>query len=146
MHETVLIATDGSEEVERAVNYGIDLAEAFDAEVHVLYVVETEATYILTVGLSDKDMEKYEEYGEEVVTGVVERATDRGLDGRGTVRKGRVAEEIVEYADQEVIDAVVMGSAYRGKIGNLIGGTTDKVVRSATVPVITKRMSADEVR
>jgi nucleotide-binding universal stress UspA family protein len=136
MHETVLIATDGSEEVERAVNYGIDLAEAFDAEVHVLYVVETEATYILTVGLSDKDMEEYEEYGEEAVTGVVERATDRGLDGRGTVRKGRVAEEIVEYAEDNEIGTIIMGQRGRGAtIDKYLGSTAEKVMRMTDIPV-----------
>jgi len=39
---------------------------------------------------------------------------------------------------------VVMGSAYRGKLGNLIGGIPDRVVRSSPVPVITHRMNVDE--
>jgi nucleotide-binding universal stress UspA family protein len=136
MHETVLIATDGSEEVERAVNYAIDLAEAFDAEVHVLYVVETQATYILTVGLSDEDMEEYEEYGEEVVTDVVERAKDRGLEGRGIVRKGRISEEIVEYAEGNDIGTIIMGQQGRGAtVDKYIGSTAEKVMRKTDVPV-----------
>jgi nucleotide-binding universal stress UspA family protein len=43
------------------------------------------------------------------------------------------------------MDAIVMGSAYRGKLGNLLGGTTDKVVRTATVPVVTQRMQMDDL-
>jgi len=136
MHESVLIATDGSEDVERAVNYGIDLAEAFDAEVHVLYVVETKATYILTVGLSDEDMAEYEEYGEGVVSEVVERAVDRGLEGKGTVRKGRVADEIVEYAEDNDIGTIIMGQQGRGAtVDRYLGSTAEKVMRMTDIPV-----------
>jgi len=37
-----------------------------------------------------------------------------------------------------------MGSAYRGALRVLLGGTTDKVVRTATVPVVTKRIEMQE--
>ncbi|MEF8814696.1 MAG: universal stress protein [Halovenus sp.] len=136
MHETVLIATDGSEQVERAVNYGIDLAGAFDAEVHVLYVVETKATYILTVGLSDEDMAEYEEYGEEVVSAVAKRAADRGLEAKGIVKKGRVAEKIVEYAEDNDIGTIIMGQRGRGAtVDKYLGSTAEKVMRTTDIPV-----------
>jgi nucleotide-binding universal stress UspA family protein len=38
-----------------------------------------------------------------------------------------------------------MGSSYRGKLGNLIGGTMDKVVRSSPVPVISHRMNVNDI-
>ena len=60
------------------------------------------------------------------------------------MRSGSPSEEIVDFADTEEMDVVVMGSAYRGKLGNLLGGTTDRVVRSSAVPVITHRMSAED--
>jgi len=136
MHERVLIATDGSEEAERAVEYGINLAEAFDAEVHALYVVETGATYILTVGLSDEDLKEYEEYGESVVTEVVEKVAGRGLDGTGIVRTGRVSEEITEYAEENDVGSIVIGQVGRGAtIDKYIGSTAEKVMRMTDIPV-----------
>lgn len=136
MHERVLIATDGSEEAERAVEYGIDLAGAFGAEVHVLYVIETGATYILTVGLSDDDMAEYEEYGEDVVTSVVERAADSGLEGTGVVRTGRVSEEIADYAEGHDVGSIVMGQIGRGStIDKYLGSTAEKVMRMTDIPV-----------
>jgi nucleotide-binding universal stress UspA family protein len=138
MNENILIATDGSEEADRAVNYGIDLAEEFDARVHALYVVETEATYILTVSLSDNQMEEYKDYGEETVTGLVERAKDRGLEGTGVVKTGAVADEIVEYAEENDIETIVMGRQGRGStLDKYIGGTAEQVMRTTNVPVIT---------
>jgi len=135
MFDNVLIPTDGSEQVDKAVEMGIDLAERFDAKVHALYVVETEATYILTVGLSDEDMEEYEEYGREVVTDVVDRATARGLDATGVIRKGKISEGIVEYADDNGIDHVVMGERGRGSIEKYLGSTAEKVLRMSKAPV-----------
>ena len=40
MFETVVIATDGSESVKRAVDVSLDLAGRFDADVHALSVVD----------------------------------------------------------------------------------------------------------
>lgn len=135
MIETVLIPTDGSDQVEPAVEYGLNLAEAFDAEVHALYVVETEASYILSVGLGDEEMEEYREYGEETVTAVVDRASERGLDAVGAINTGNVPQKIVEYADDHDIDHVVMGGQGRGAIERYLGSTADKVLRMTNRPV-----------
>ena len=55
------------------------------------------------------------------------------------------AEEITDFADEEGMDAIVMGSAYRGTIGTILGGTADRVVRTSHVPVITQRMHMDDI-
>lgn len=131
----ILIPTDGSEQAEKAVEYGLSLAEAFEAKIHALYVVETKASYIYTVGLSDQEREEHREYGREVVTDVVERGEKRGLDGTGVVKTGRVPEEIVDYADENDIGGIVMGKQGHGAINRYIGGTAEKVMRMTSVPV-----------
>lgn len=135
MYENILIPTDGSERAEQAVSQGIEMAAAFDAEVHALYVIENKATYILTVGLSDEDMEEYREYGEEVVSEVANRAADRGLEAKGVIKTGRISEEIVEYAEDNDIDHIVMGKQGRGAIGKYVGSTAEKVLRMSDIPV-----------
>ncbi|MFC6755085.1 universal stress protein, partial [Halorubrum tibetense] len=40
MFDTIVIATDGSDSVGRAVDVAVDLAARFDAAVHALYVVD----------------------------------------------------------------------------------------------------------
>lgn len=135
MYEKILLPTDGSQEAERAVSHGLDLAEAFDAEVHAIYVIETKATYILTVGLDDEEMEEYREYGEKTVNEIVERAAERGLGGTGTVKAGRISEEIIDYAEENDVDAIVMGKQGQGAIEKYVGGTAEKVMRMSDVPV-----------
>ncbi|MFW5903323.1 MAG: universal stress protein, partial [Halolamina sp.] len=40
MFDTIVIATDGSASVQRAVDVALDFAERFDADVHALFVVD----------------------------------------------------------------------------------------------------------
>ncbi|MFC7165312.1 universal stress protein [Halospeciosus flavus] len=147
MYEDMLIPYDGSEEGTKGVEHGLDLAAELDSTVHALYVVDLPgAPRALSLRDDEETIrEEYEAYGEEVLDEVRERAVDRGLDCETVIRSGPVSDRIVEYAETEGMDVVVMGSAYRGKIGNLLGGTTNKVVRSTTVPVVSKRMEASEL-
>lgn len=135
MTENILIPTDGSNQAEQAVDYGLTLAEAFGANVHALYVIETKASYILTVELGDEKMEKHKEYGEEVVNDVIEQASERGLDGVGVVKTGRIPREIVDYARDNDIDAIIMGKQGQGAVGKYVGGTAEKVMRMSGIPV-----------
>ena len=141
MIDAVLIPSDGSDRAQGAVSYGIDLAKQYGATVHAIYVIETKAHYIYTVaGHDPEEMKEYEEYGREIVENVVDEAVEEGLDGVGVIKKGRVAEEIVEYAEENGIDTIVMGAQGRSGIDKyLIGSTTEKVVRTASVPVTTVR-------
>ncbi|TYL36332.1 universal stress protein [Natronococcus pandeyae] len=139
MYENILIPTDGSERAQDAVDHGIGLAAAFDATVHALYVIETKAHYVFTAaGHDPEEMDEYRTYGRGLVEEVVDAAVEEGLDGEGAVRSGSVAQEIVEYADEKNIDCIVMGVQGRSGIDDyLVGSTTEKVVRTANVPVTT---------
>lgn len=135
MLDNVLIATDGSKQAEYAVEYGLDLAEKLGATVHALYVVETKATYIITVDITDEEMEEYREYGEETVSDVIERAADREIDGQGVVKTGRIPEVIVDYAQDNDIDTIVIGKQGHGALQKFIGGTAEKVTNLSDIPV-----------
>src|SRR5205823_3854484 len=52
------------------------------------------------------------------------------------------AREIVEYAQREGIDLIVMGTHGRGPVGHLLlGSVAERVVRAAPCPVLTVRHS-----
>ena len=126
---TVVIATDGSESVERAVAVALDLAERFDADVHALYQEE------LRTALTER--------GETATGRVVERA-NTGVTT--AVREGRPANEIRAYARD--MDADVVATGTRGRHGEnrfLVGSVAERVVRTCPVPVLTVRqMASDE--
>lgn len=147
MYDTILIPYDGSEEGEKAAEHGIDLAAALGASIHALYVVDLPGVP-RTIYLRDDEeelRERYREHGEETTAELCEMAADAGLDCETAIRTGDPGEEIVEYAEEvEEVDAIVMGSAYRGKLSGVLGGVTDKVVRTSHVPVVSCRMLGDE--
>ncbi|MFB6227939.1 MAG: universal stress protein [Halobacteriales archaeon] len=143
MYDDILIPFDGSDEGELAVEHGIELADAVGATIHALYVVDLPGAPRTVYVRDDEEelREEYREYGEEVTGEVCEAAADAGVDCATVIRTGSVAEEIVDCAKEEGLDAIVMGTAYRGSLGGILGGTTDKVVRASSVPVISHRMS-----
>jgi len=147
MYESILIPYDGSDEAKRGAKHGIDLAAALGATVHGLYVIDLPGVpRALSLRDDEEELrEEYREHGKTVMAELSELAHERGIDCTTTIKIGSVSETIANYAENEGLDAIVMASAYHGTLGALLGGTTDKVVRTATVPVITQRMRVDEV-
>ena len=136
MYREILVPTDGSRGSLEAADHAIDLATTVDAGVHALYVVQT------AVG-TDADMagvyEAFEEVGQDAVDAVVERAESAGVSTVvGSLAYGSPHEAIREYADEHDIGLIVMGTHGRTGLDRyLIGSVTEKVVRTADVPVLT---------
>lgn len=147
MYEHILIPYNGSEESRNGATHGIELAAALGSTVHGLYVIDLPgAPRALSLRDDEEELRKeYREYGEDVLGELREMAAEAGVDFEMDMRSGSISEEIVDYAADEGMDAIVMGTGYRGKVGSLIGGKADRVVRTATVPVVTRRMRVDEV-
>jgi len=146
MYEQMLIPYDGSKESRRGAMHGFELAAALGSTVHGLYVIDLPgAPRAMALRDDEEDLrEEYRDFGERELQTLRDIAEDHGVEFESHMRTGAPSEEIVDFARTEDMDVVVMGSAYRGKLGNLIGGTTDRVVRSSSVPVITHRMSAED--
>lgn len=139
MYDSILIPTDGSTDAQQGVNHGIELAAAVGATPHFLYVVEEGGNPWLSTSMEDQIAEA-KEYGEDVLDEAATQAADAGVDAVTTVKVGpAVHEKITDYAADEGVDLIVMGSGYYGQIGGLLGSTAEKVLRSADVPVTTIR-------
>ncbi|MDZ7702453.1 MAG: universal stress protein [Halobacteriales archaeon] len=137
MFDSVVIATDGSRSVERAVSVALDLAERFDATVHALFVVDVGDVEAAPEPIRKQLREALEERGEDALDEVVERAAGEVIP---VVREGRPPQVISEYAKAEDVDLVAMGT--RGRHGEnrfLIGSVAERVVRTCPVPVLTVR-------
>jgi nucleotide-binding universal stress UspA family protein len=146
MYDSILIPFDGSDEAMKGARHGIGLAETCGATVHALYVIDLPGAPRTVYLRDDEDemRERYRKYGEEVTAEVEEMAAERGLDCVTALRSGSPGEEIVDYAKDEEIGAIVLGSAYRGKLGALLGSTAEKVVRTAETPVVTVREQVND--
>lgn len=138
MFANILIPTDGSAGASRGAEYGLDIAAKYGATVHVLYVID-EAVRGETPGLSTDELafERWEEEAEDAIDAVVERAEEVAVDVVTECVRGQPYRAILDYADAHDVDLIVMGLHGRSEIRRpLIGSTTNRVLRSAKVPVL----------
>ncbi len=142
MYDRILVPTDGSAGVERAVEHAAGLAAAHGADLHAVYVVNTASFASLPVETSWEGVDgMLREEGREALARVEDLAADHGVDVAGVVREGRPAREIVRYAEDGGCDLVVMATHGRGGIDRLLlGSVTEHVVRASSVPVLTVRI------
>lgn len=135
----ILIATDGSENAERAASYGVDIAKVTGAEVYALYVVSTDhaGTARTVMGWTDA-FEEYLANKGEAATGYVQNlGRDIGVSVEPVYLKGIPAEKILEYAEKSNIDLIVMGTqGLTGIKRFLIGSVAENVLRHSKVPVM----------
>ncbi len=142
MYERILLPTDGSEGNNRAVRQAIDLASETGAELHVLFVVE-EMPYAPEM-MDDRVEARLREIGEEAIEDIRKRADEAGVELRTAIEDGVPHRSILEYADTEGVDLIVMGTQGRSGLDRyLLGSVTERVVRSAEIPVLTVRVDAD---
>lgn len=148
MYETILIPTDGSDGVERAISHGVDVADRYDATVHALSVID--AANLLELGYTgdradfEATVEPLEGHAKRAVEDVSEQARERGVEVVGVVRQGEPYESIVEYAEEGDVDLIVMGThGRRGLSRYFLGSVTERVVRTVDVPVLTVRMATE---
>lgn len=142
MFDTIVIATDGSDSVRRAVDVALDLAERFDSVVHALYVIDRGEVDSSPEAVREDLREALDERGQSALADVADR-TDHAVET--AVREGRPAAEISVYARE--VDADVVATGTRGRHGEnrfLIGSVAERVVRTCPVPVLTVRQLSEE--
>lgn len=137
--DTVLVPTDGSKPAEIAAHRAFALAEALDATIHLLSVVDTRLTEHTTArGGKSRVEERLREQASERVASLEETAAAYNVDVVAAIRDGVPATEIVEYTREHDIDSIVMGTYGRGDFERFaVGSVADSVVRTAPVPVMT---------
>jgi nucleotide-binding universal stress UspA family protein len=141
----VLVATDFSPVAETALVYGRALARNFDAQLHVLHVVDDFSRYNYADGAGLIPPTAFREELAREGRGLLERAIReddrRELGAVAVLRQGHsTAKEIADYAREAAIDIIIVGATGRGALDRvLMGSVADKVIRQAPCPVLTVR-------
>lgn len=137
-YEDVLLPTDGSEYAAEAYDHGIAIARAFGARVHAVNVVNV-ADLAPSPGAEPAEpvLDSFETAGETATAEIGSQASAAGLDCVTAVREGTPARSLLDYADEEGVDLIAMGTAGRtGPSRYLLGSTTERIIRHADVPVL----------
>jgi nucleotide-binding universal stress UspA family protein len=141
--KNILVATDFSEPSGVALAYGRDLARSYNAQLHVLHIVEdVMMRYSSEVGFAVPQLQ--EELEDKARVDLNAQITD---DDRRTLQlvpvvetAVNIADAVVNYAKANDIDLIVTGTHGRGAVKHfLMGSVAERVVRSAPCPVLTVR-------
>jgi len=145
VYDKILVPTDGSTVAEAAIDHALDIAELSGAEVHALYVADTDA---IAYGRGARRVDRIREGDFEGMEELQEKANDatgslatqgdaRGITVHERHTGGKPHERIAEYAAENDIDLIVMGSHGRAGVSRvLLGSVTERTLRSTEVPVL----------
>lgn len=131
----VLVPVDGSPPSDEALQYAIE--QFSDDEFVALYVMDPVDGATAWGPASGEDwLSTAEKHAENVLENANDKATEAGVEMTTDSTIGRPANAIVEYAQENGLDHIVIGSHGRDGISRvLLGSVAETVVRRASVPV-----------
>lgn len=139
MYQSIVVGTDGSETAQRAVEEAVQLATALGSELHLVSAYEPlrgariagapdAAAKIWAVGPDDK------------VQGVVDEAAAKvrasGVTVKTHIVTGDPADALLETAEQEKADLIVIGNRGMHGMTRVLGSVPNKVSHRAHCNVL----------
>jgi nucleotide-binding universal stress UspA family protein len=144
--KTILVPVDGSQSAERSAKVAFQLAVGYGARVIVLSVVAAPGFSLSGPAGAPADLTEYYKLGTSEAARSVESALkiakDAGLEARGEVIEpvSSTVGAIVEFAEKEKVDMIVMGTRGLGGFKKLLlGSVSTGVVSHAHCAVLIVR-------
>jgi nucleotide-binding universal stress UspA family protein len=142
MMARILVATDGSEGADRAVDYAAQRAKAEGAELLIVNVIGGYGLPdTVTRAFAQAQQAWLEELLQSLSAQMLTRARERAQKaGVGTIllesRSGDPAQTIIDIAQEKAADIIIVGKRGTGRIaGLLLGSVSQKLVSLALCPV-----------
>ena len=149
MYDRVLLPTDMSAGIDQAIDHTLDVADRYNAELHIIYVVDADA-YSSYPG--DEYIHEFEglesaleQAGSHAVDDIAQQAANADIPTVTEVRHGVPHEEILEYVDEADIELTDVGSKNRsGEYRRMLGSVAERVVHMSERPVTIVKTPIEE--
>jgi nucleotide-binding universal stress UspA family protein len=139
----ILAPTDFSEYSKQAVASALELAKTFGAKLTILHVIELPPYPVegyVPPSLSATFMDDLERQATTELAQVVPEVENAGVEVVRVVAVGTPYRKIIDMAEAEQVDLIVMATAGRTGFSRLVmGSIAERVVRTASCPVLTIR-------
>lgn len=143
IYRKIMVATDGSEPVKKAVDTAIEIARLGGAKLYAVYVVESGGLSIShprDVGWDKAMKEHLTAEGKEATAYVETAGKTANVEVESVILQGNPAHEIVEFAEKNDLDLIVMGTHGRTGVQKfLLGSVAQNVVRHSGKAVLVVR-------
>lgn len=138
----ILIPVDGSEHSKRAIGYLFDYRAFFDLNAKITLIhVRPKLGRLMAASVRPEVIEESNaEELENAMGWARKRFSDSRVPFEETLQFGDPSEQIIEFAQKNSSDLIIMGSRGHGTLpGMLIGSTTFKVLGACKIPVLVIR-------
>ncbi len=139
----ILVPIDFSEHSKNALRHAITYAKQFDAELVLIYVVEP-TVYPADLSFGQVAFPSIErelsQRGKEELDELAKKQAGKHVRVRTVIRTGKPFLEIIDAAQREHVDLIIIAThGHTGVEHLLFGSTAEKVVRKAHCPVLVVR-------
>jgi len=146
--DRILTAIDFSENSDFAFDYALMLAKQFDAELTVVHVinepVDLRGFYVPHISFEQLEKE-IEEGASKMMDKFCQSRLGSFANYKTAIITGIPYEAIIKKADEINASLIVLGTHGRTGLDHLIfGSTAERIVRSASCPVLTIRMPSEQ--
>lgn len=137
----ILFPTDFSESAKKARQYAVALTDRFGSELHLIHVVPPLMPYPDAASpwvMPNDENQRQVEIAAQHLRRELDPAWSDGHNPTFVAVSGFAVDEILKYANDTNIDLIVVGThGHTGLSRMLIGSVAEKIVRTATCPVLT---------
>jgi nucleotide-binding universal stress UspA family protein len=145
--KTILVPHDFSSSANHALAIARDEAKAHGAKILVLHVIELPSQFIADsvimpeptgapINVKDYAVRQAEAH----LSDLAARLAKDGATITTFIRVGKPTDEITQFATENAVDLVIMGTHGRTGLAHmLLGSVTERVVRTCPMPVLTIR-------
>jgi nucleotide-binding universal stress UspA family protein len=131
-----LVAIDGSEGSDAAIDEALELAHEVGAHVTFAFV-RRPASSLLGYPYYERLLSNELATARDTLAAAAGKARDIGIETASEILEGDPVDEILSVADNHAADLIVMGSRGRGALaGALLGSVSSGVVQHSGVPVL----------
>ncbi|MFO7963855.1 MAG: universal stress protein [Desulfobacterales bacterium] len=138
MFKKILFPVDLSDASSKVCSYVLEMADRFDSEIHIIYVVHVTNYYsnldLSAAYIGNFETEIYKGAGKKFKGFIAENFKDRPVKSKILI--GRPADEIMAYTRSEKIDLIIMGHSSTGIERAIFGSVAGHAVKYAPVPVL----------
>ncbi len=138
----IMCAVDFSDMSAQVADYAQTMGKSLNASIKVVYLAPSLSQYVgfnVTRDSIDNFVGKIVSGAEKTMDTFIQENFSE-VEVSGQVLTGDGTEDILQFADQENIDMIIMGTHGRKGIDRvLFGSMAEKVVKTAKIPVLTIR-------
>lgn len=140
MYQHILFPTDGTDSARQVENHVFDIAQKFQAKVTILHAyefLEIIPVYESTYAYLDELEDYLESQSQKIAKETEQRFTDGNIEVQSLIIKGDPGQAVVNVAEEQNCDLIVMGSRQMGAVRRfLLGSVSNYVVHHSECPVL----------